>query len=92
MIEQQSIYRRDTGCAKKSERHRMRQKFFELLKILDREQPQVAHVVETCTTHKTHVIICVPAVIKTWGDATTHESLAVRHGQWMGVTHWYHRK
>ena len=56
-------------------------KSFELLKILAREQPRVAHVVKTCNTHETHVIIRVPAVIKTWGDAVRCESLWISHGQ-----------
>ena len=38
-------------------------KSFELLKILARGQPRVAHVVKTHNTRETHVIIRVPAVI-----------------------------
>ena len=56
-------------------------KNFELLKILAPGQPRVAHVVKTCNTHETHVIIRVPAVIKTWGDTLRRESLGVSHGQ-----------
>ena len=56
-------------------------KSFELLKILARGQPRVAHVVKTCNTLETRVVIRVPAVIKTWGDAVRRESLAVCHGQ-----------
>ena len=39
---------------------------FELLKTLARGQARTAHVVSTCNTRETHVIIHVPAVIKTW--------------------------
>ena len=39
---------------------------FELLKTLERGQARTAHVVRTCSTGETHVIIRVPAVIKTW--------------------------
>ena len=72
--ELQSIYRRDRtrrkiGTASDAA------KSFELLKILARGQPRVAHVVKTCNTHETHVIIRVPAVIKTWGDVVRRESL-----------------
>ena len=42
-------------------------KSFELLTILARGQPRVAHVVKTCNTLETNVIIRVPAAIKTWG-------------------------
>ena len=56
-------------------------KSFELLKILARGQPRATHVVKTCNTRETHVIIRVPAVIKTWGDAVRRESLAVCHWQ-----------
>ena len=56
-------------------------KSFELLKILAHGQPRVAHVVKTCNTRETHVIIRVPAVIKTWGDAVRRESLGICHGQ-----------
>ena len=56
-------------------------KIFELLKILVRGQPQVAHVVKTCNTHETHVIIRVPAVIKTWGDRVRRKSLGICHRQ-----------
>ena len=56
-------------------------KSFELLKILARRQPRVAHVVKTCNTCETHVIIRVPAVIKTWWDAVRHESLGICQGQ-----------
>ena len=56
-------------------------KSFELLKILARGQPRVAHVVKTCNTRQTHVIIRVPAVIKTWGEVVRRESLGVCHGQ-----------
>ena len=40
-------------------------KSFELLKILARGQPRATHVVKTCNTRETHVIIHVTAVIKT---------------------------
>ena len=56
-------------------------KSIEQLKILARGQPRVAHVVKTCNTHEKHVIIRVPAVIKTWGDAVIRESLGVCLGQ-----------
>ena len=56
-------------------------KSFELLKILARGQPRAAHVVKTCNTCETHMIIHVPAVIKTWGDAVRCETLVVCHGQ-----------
>ena len=56
-------------------------KSFELLKILARGQPRVTHVIKTCNTRETHVIIRVPVVIKTWGDAVRPESLGVRLGQ-----------
>ena len=57
------------GCGEISERCRDAAKSFELLKILARGQPWAAHVVKTCNTRETHVIIHVPAVIKTGGDA-----------------------
>ena len=62
--ELQSIYRRgrargEIGTAPDAA------KSFELLKILARGQPRVAHVVKTCNTRETHVIIRVPAVITT---------------------------
>ena len=38
---------------------------FELLKTLARGRARTAHVVRTCNTRETHVIIRVPAVIKT---------------------------
>ena len=56
-------------------------KSFELLKILARGQLQAAHVVKTCNTCEIHVLIHVPAVIKTWGDAVRRESLGICHGQ-----------
>ena len=56
-------------------------KSFELLNILARGQPRVAHVVKTCNTRETRVIIRVPAVIKTWGDAVRRGSLGVCLGQ-----------
>ena len=56
-------------------------KSFELLKSLARGQPRVTHVVKTCNIRETHVIIRVPTVIKTWGDAIRRESLGVRLGQ-----------
>ena len=56
-------------------------KSFELLKILAREQPRVAHVVKTCNTRETHMISRVPAVIKTLGDAVRRERLGSCHGQ-----------
>ena len=56
-------------------------KSFELLKILARGQPQVAHVVKMCNTCETHMMIRVPAVIKTWGDTVRRKSLGVCHGQ-----------
>ena len=49
-------------------------KSFELLKILARRKPWAAHVVKRCNTRETHVIIRVPAVIKTWGDAVRRET------------------
>ena len=54
-------------------------KSFELLKILARGQPWLAHMVKTCNTCETHVIIHVPAVIKTWEDAVRRESLGTCH-------------
>ena len=56
-------------------------KHFELLKLLAHGQLRVAHVVKTCNTREAHVIIRVPAVIKTWGDAVRRESLGICHGQ-----------
>ena len=38
----------------------------ELFKTSQRGQARTAHVVTTCNKRETHVIICVPAVIKTW--------------------------
>ena len=38
-------------------------------------------MVKTCNTCETHVIIRVPAVIKTWGDAVRRESWGVCHGE-----------
>ena len=38
-------------------------------------------MVKTCNTRETHVIIRVPAVIKTWGDAVRRERLGVCLGQ-----------
>ena len=38
-------------------------------------------MVKTCNTHETHVIMCVLAVIKTWGDAVRLEGLGICHGQ-----------
>ena len=55
-------------------------------KILAREHPPVAHVVKTCNTRKTHVMIRVPAVTKTWGDAVRRESLGVCRGQSTAIT------
>ena len=49
-------------------------KSFELFKTFYRGQPRVAHVVKTCNTRETHVIIRVAAVIKTWADAVRRES------------------
>ena len=60
-------------------------KSFELLKILACGQQRVAHVVKTCNTRETHVIIRVPAVIKTWGEAVRRESLGICHGQSMVI-------
>ncbi|KAH3801622.1 hypothetical protein DPMN_155279 [Dreissena polymorpha] len=54
---------------------------FELLNTLFRGQPRVIHVVMTCNTRESHVIIRVPAVIKTLEDAVRRESLADCHGQ-----------
>ena len=69
---------------------------FELLKILYRGQPRAAHVVKTCNTRATHVIIRVSAVIKTWEDAVRRESLSglsrAEHGHWTCVPRWYHGK
>ena len=56
-------------------------KCFELLKILARGQPRAAHEAKTCNPRETHVIIRVPTVIKTCGDAVGRESLGVCHGQ-----------
>ena len=61
------------GQWEKSERRR--------LKVLACGQPWAAHVVRTCNTRGTHVIIHVPAVIKTWADVVRRESLGVCHGQ-----------
>ena len=36
---------------------------------------------------ETHVMIHVPAVIKTWGDTVRYESLAVCHGQSIVIGH-----
>ena len=41
----------------------------------------MTHVVKTCNTRETHVIIRVLVVIKTWGDAVRPESLGVCLGQ-----------
>ena len=61
-------------------------KSFELLKILACRQPRAAHVVKTCNTRETHVIIRVPAAwLKLGGDAVRHESLGVCHGQSMVI-------
>ena len=76
----QSIYRRGR-TRRKIRTASDAAKSFELLKILARGQPRVAHVVKTCNTRETHVIIRVPAVIKTWGDAVRRESLGVCLGQ-----------
>ena len=79
--ELQSIYRRGRtrgkiGRGKKS---------FELLKSLAHGQPRAAHMVKTCNTRETHVMIRVPAVLKTWGDTVRRESLGVCHGQSMVI-------
>ena len=50
-------------------------KIFELFKMLARGQPRAAHVVKTCNTRETHVIIRVLLVIKTWGNAVRREML-----------------
>ena len=42
-------------------------------------------MVKMFDTCKTHMIICVPAVIKAWGHAVRHKSLAVCYGQRTGV-------
>ena len=56
-------------------------KSFELLKTFYRVRPRVAQVVKTCNTREAHVIVRVPAVIKTWLDAVRRKSLAVCHDQ-----------
>ena len=56
-------------------------KSFEQFKTLARGQPRVAHVVKTCNTRETHVIIRVLVVIKTLGDWVTRENLGICHGQ-----------
>ena len=56
-------------------------KSFELLKTLAGGQPRAAHVVKTCNTRETHMVLRVLAVIKTWGDAVRRESLGVCHRQ-----------
>ena len=76
----QSIYRRGRTWGKIGTASDAA-KSFELLKIVARGQPRVVHVVKTCNTRKTHVIIRVPVVIKTWGDAVRRESLGVCHRQ-----------
>ena len=38
-------------------------------------------MVKTCNTREPHVIIRVPAVTKTWGDAARRKNLGVCHGQ-----------
>ena len=73
------------GRGEKSERRRTWQKVLNCFKILARGQPRLAHVVKTCNTRETHVIIRVPDVIKTLGDAVRRESLGVRHGQSMVI-------
>ena len=78
--ELQSMYRRG-GTRGKIGTASDAAKSFELLKILARGQPRVAHVVKTCNTRETHVINRVPAVIKTWGDAVRRERLGICHGQ-----------
>ena len=69
------------GCRKKFRTASNTATSFELLNILARRQPRVAHVVKTCNTRKTHMIIHVLAVIKTWGDAVRRKSLGVCHRQ-----------
>ena len=69
------------GRGKKSEWRRTRQKVLNCSKFVARGQTRVVHVVKTCNTRETHVIIRVPAVIKTWGDAVRRESLGNSHGQ-----------
>jgi len=62
------------GRGEISERRQTRlKKRFKLLKCLAHRQPRAIHVVKTCNTLETHVIIRVPAVIKTWGDALRRE-------------------
>ena len=67
-------------------------KSFELLEILARGQPRAAHVVKMCNTRETHVVVHVPAVIKTWGDAVRRERGLSRteHSHRAGVMRWYH--
>ena len=62
--ELQSIYRRGRTWGKIGTASDAA-KSFELLKILARGQSRVAHVVKAWNTRETHVIIRVPAVIKT---------------------------
>ena len=78
--ELQSIYRRGRARGKMGTASDAA-KSFELLKILAHGQSRVAHVAKTCNTRETHVIVRVPAVIKTWGDAVRREGLGVCHGQ-----------
>ena len=71
-------------------------KSFELHKILSRGQPRVAHVVKTCSIRETHMMMRVPAVIKTLWDAGGRERFSglsrTEHGHRTGVTRWYHGK
>ncbi len=60
------IYIDVAGCGEKLEWRRMQQKVLNCSKyILARGQPWAVYIVKTCSTHETHVIIHVPAVIKT---------------------------
>ncbi|KAH3787672.1 hypothetical protein DPMN_165799 [Dreissena polymorpha] len=53
----------------------------ELFKTENRGPPREIDVVKTCNTREAHVIIRVPAVIKTLEDAVRRESLVGCHGQ-----------
>ena len=53
----------------------------ELFKTENRGPPREIDVVKTCNTREAHVIIRVPAVIKTLEDAVRRVILAGCHGQ-----------
>ena len=91
--ELRSIYRRGrTGENRKGVR-RGKKSWTALLKILARGQPRAAHVVRTCNKSETHVIIRVPAVIKTWGRRLKTRKFSglsgSEHGRRTRVTRWY---